>query len=66
MNEAHFAPYAMHPRSIKIYQNLKPFYWWPTMRKDVAEFVMRCLTCWQVKAKHEVPIGKLQPLNIPK
>ena len=65
MNEAHFAPYAMHPGSTKMYQNLKPYYWWPTMRKDVAKFVARCLTCQQVKAEHQAPAGKLQPLKIP-
>ena len=34
------------------------------MKKDVAEFVSRCLTCQQVKAEHQAPTGKLQPLPI--
>lgn len=55
----------MHPGSTKMYWNLKPYYWWPTMKKDVTEFVSRCLTCQQVKAEHQVPTGKLQPLSIP-
>ena len=45
MNEAHTAPYAMHPGSTKLYQDLKLFYWWPAMKRDKAEFVIRCLTC---------------------
>ncbi|KAL0318259.1 UNVERIFIED_CONTAM: hypothetical protein Scaly_2850400 [Sesamum calycinum] len=61
MHEAHYAPYAMHPGS-KMYQNLRPYYWWPTMKKDVAEFVARCLTCQQVKAEYQAPAGKLHPL----
>ena len=65
MDEAHFAPYAMHLGSTKMYRNLKPYYWWPTIRKDVAEFVVRCLTCQQVKAEHQAPARKLQPLKIP-
>ncbi|KAL0294537.1 UNVERIFIED_CONTAM: Transposon Ty3-G Gag-Pol polyprotein [Sesamum calycinum] len=53
MHEAHYAPYAMHPGSTKMYRDLRPYYWWPTMKKDVAEFVARCLTCQQVKAEHQ-------------
>ena len=60
MNKAHNAPYAMYPGSIKMYQNIKPFYWWPMMRKDVTEFVAKYLTCQQVKAEHQSPAGKLQ------
>ena len=36
------------------------------MKRDVAEFVARCLVCQQVKAKHQRPSGTLQPLPIPK
>ena len=35
------------------------------MKKDIAEFVSRCLTCQQVKAEHQAPTGMLQPLSIP-
>ncbi|KAL0288844.1 UNVERIFIED_CONTAM: Retrovirus-related Pol polyprotein from transposon [Sesamum angustifolium] len=65
MHEAHYAPYAMHPGSTKMYRDLRPYYWWPTMKKDVAEFVARCLTCQQVKAEHQALAGKLHPLTIP-
>ncbi|KAL0293701.1 UNVERIFIED_CONTAM: Transposon Ty3-I Gag-Pol polyprotein [Sesamum angustifolium] len=65
MQEAHYASYAMHRGSSKMYRDLRPYYWWPTMKKDVAEFVARCLTCQQVKAEHQAPAGKLHPLSIP-
>ncbi|KAL0447301.1 UNVERIFIED_CONTAM: hypothetical protein Slati_1858000 [Sesamum latifolium] len=65
MHEAYYAPYAMHPGSTKMYRDLRPYYWWPTMKKDVAEFVAKCLTCQQVKAEHQAPAGKLHPLSIP-
>ncbi|KAL2226543.1 UNVERIFIED_CONTAM: Transposon Tf2-12 polyprotein, partial [Sesamum indicum] len=65
MHEAHYAPYAMHPCSTKMYRDLRPYYWWPTMKKIVAEFVAKCLTCQQVKAEHQAPAGKLHPLTIP-
>ncbi|KAK4392755.1 Transposon Tf2-11 polyprotein [Sesamum angolense] len=55
LQEAHNAPYAMHPGTTKMYRNLKPYYWWQTMKKDVAEFVAKCMTCQQVKAEHQAP-----------
>ncbi|KAL2246298.1 UNVERIFIED_CONTAM: Transposon Ty3-I Gag-Pol polyprotein [Sesamum indicum] len=36
----------------------------PTMKKNVTEFVAKCLTCQQVKAEHQAPAGKLHPLTI--
>ncbi|KAL0457762.1 UNVERIFIED_CONTAM: hypothetical protein Slati_0403400 [Sesamum latifolium] len=42
MHEAHRAPYAMHPDNTKMYRDLSPYYWWPTMKKDVVEFMARC------------------------
>ncbi|KAL0292520.1 UNVERIFIED_CONTAM: Retrovirus-related Pol polyprotein from transposon [Sesamum radiatum] len=53
LQEAHNAPYSMHPGTTKMYQNLRPYYWWQTMKKDVAEFVAKCMTCQQVKAEHQ-------------
>ncbi|KAL0313697.1 UNVERIFIED_CONTAM: Retrovirus-related Pol polyprotein from transposon, partial [Sesamum calycinum] len=55
MHEVHYAPYAMHPGSTKMYRDLRPYYWWPAMKKDVVEFVARCLTCQQLEAEHQTP-----------
>ena len=35
------------------------------MKRDIASFVERCLVSQQVKALHQRPYGKLQPLEIP-
>ncbi|KAK4389876.1 hypothetical protein Sango_2324600 [Sesamum angolense] len=64
MHEAHYAPY-MHPGNTKMYWDLRPYYWWLTMKKDVAVFVARCLTCQQVKAEYQAPAGELHPFSIP-
>ncbi|KAL0401907.1 UNVERIFIED_CONTAM: hypothetical protein Slati_4220600 [Sesamum latifolium] len=34
------------------------------MKRDVADFVARCLNCQKVKAEHQRPGGWLQPLEI--
>ena len=65
MEEAHSSAYAMHPGSTKMYHTLKEHYWWKGMKRDIAEFVSRCLTCQQVKAEHQKPAGLLQSLPIP-
>ncbi|KAL0310231.1 UNVERIFIED_CONTAM: Cytochrome c oxidase subunit, partial [Sesamum calycinum] len=33
LQEAHNAQYAMHLGTAKMYRNLKPYYWWQTMKK---------------------------------
>ncbi|KAJ8764422.1 hypothetical protein K2173_006162 [Erythroxylum novogranatense] len=56
MEEAHLAAYAMHPGTTKMYRTLKLHFWWPGMKRQVAEFVSRCMTCQQVKAEHQAPV----------
>ena len=65
MEEAHYSTYAMHLGSTKMYRTIKENYWWSGMKKDVTEFVSRCLVCQQVKAEHQKPSETLQPLPIP-
>ena len=65
MEEAHSSAYARHPGSTKMYHTLKEYYWWRGMKKDVAEFVSRCLICQQVKTEHQRLAGLLQSLLIP-
>ena len=45
MEEAHSSAYAMHPGSTKMYHTLREHYWWKGMKKEIADFVSRCLTC---------------------
>ena len=35
------------------------------MKRDIATYVSKCLTCQQVKAKHQVSFGLLNPIPIP-
>ncbi|GJS29634.1 putative reverse transcriptase domain-containing protein [Tanacetum coccineum] len=49
-----------------MYQDLKPLYWWPNMKADIATYVSKCLTCAKVKVEHQKPSGLLQQPEIPK
>ncbi|WMV08046.1 hypothetical protein MTR67_001431 [Solanum verrucosum] len=48
-----------------MYRDLRQHYWWSGMRRDIADYVSRCLSCQQVKAEHLRPGGELQRLPIP-
>ena len=65
LEEAHSGSFAIHPGSTKMYQDLKTSYWWFEMKKDVSDFVTKCMVCQRVKAEHQVPSGLLQPIRIP-
>lgn len=65
MMEAHSSRYSIHPGSTKMYQDLRRNFWWPNMKREIAEYVSKCLTCQKVKAEHQRPSGLLQPLEIP-
>ena len=65
LEEAHNSKFTVHPGGTKMYRDLKETFWWPGMKKDIAEFVSRCLQCQQVKAEHQRPAGLLQPLPVP-
>jgi hypothetical protein len=36
------------------------------MKKDVVDYITRCMECQKVKVEHSHPAGLLQPLPIPK
>ncbi|GJS37418.1 putative reverse transcriptase domain-containing protein [Tanacetum coccineum] len=65
MNEAHATRYSIHPGAGKIYYDLRGLYWWPGIKKDIAMYVSKCLTCSKVKAEHQKPSGLLQQPEIP-
>ncbi|GJV05179.1 putative reverse transcriptase domain-containing protein [Tanacetum coccineum] len=65
MDEAHRSKYSVHPGADKMYYDLRHRYWWPGMKKDIAVYVSKCLTCLRVKAENQRPSGLLQQLEIP-
>ncbi|KAJ0705064.1 putative nucleotidyltransferase, Ribonuclease H [Helianthus annuus] len=65
LEEAHKSRYTVHLGNNKMYQDLRNNFWWIGMKKDIAEYVSKCLTCSQVKAEHQKPSGLLQQLEMP-
>ena len=65
MDEAHLSKLSIHPGSSKMYQELRPRYWWTKMKKEVTAYTARCDTCCRVKAIHMKPAGMLQPMLVP-
>ncbi|KAL0534585.1 hypothetical protein IC582_028876 [Cucumis melo] len=65
LTEAHSSPFSIHPGSTKMYQDLKRVYWWRNMKREVTNFISKCLVCQQVKAPRQKPTSLLQPLSVP-
>ncbi|KAF5786109.1 putative nucleotidyltransferase, Ribonuclease H [Helianthus annuus] len=65
LKEAHNSKYFVHPGADKMYQDVKANYWWIGLKKSIAAYVAKCLTCAQVKAEHQKPSGLLQQPEIP-
>ncbi|GJU46171.1 putative reverse transcriptase domain-containing protein [Tanacetum coccineum] len=65
MDETHKTRCFVHPGVDKMYYDLRDMYWWLGMKKEVAIYVSKCLTCAKVKAEHQRPSGLLQPPEIP-
>ncbi|KAA3470587.1 DNA/RNA polymerases superfamily protein [Gossypium australe] len=65
LQEAHGSPYSMHPGGNKLYRDLRELHWWPGLKREVTNFVGRCMTCQQVKAENQLPSRLLQPVKIP-
>ncbi|GKF85444.1 putative reverse transcriptase domain-containing protein, partial [Tanacetum coccineum] len=66
MDEAHTSRYSIHPGADKMYHDLRDLYWWSGMKRDIAEYVSKCLTCSKIKVEHQKPSGLLQQPEIPK
>ena len=45
LHEAHNSVFIMPSRGNKMYWDLKHNYWWKGMKRDVTDYVSKCLTC---------------------
>jgi hypothetical protein len=65
LHEMHNVPYAGHPGYQKTVAAVKSHYFWSGMKKEIFEYIARCMEFHKVKAEHRHPVGLLQPLPIP-
>jgi len=65
LDEGHRSSLSIHPGATKMYHDFKRLFWWPGMKKDIAEFVCACLVCQKSKIEHQKPSGLMQPLFVP-
>jgi hypothetical protein len=65
LDELHKRPYSSHPGYQKMITTTRRQFYWPRMKKDIAEYLAKCIECQQFKAEHRHPAGLLQPLPIP-
>ncbi|XP_071933110.1 uncharacterized protein [Coffea arabica] len=63
LEESHRSKYTIHPGVTKMYHDVKSLYWWEGLKKDVAEYVQKCLTCQQVKAEYQKPSEQREDIN---
>ncbi|KAH0722658.1 hypothetical protein KY290_005316 [Solanum tuberosum] len=64
MEEAHSSRYSIHPGSTKMHRDLREVYWWDSMKMGIAEFVVKCPNCQQVKVQHQSPGGLAQNIEL--
>jgi hypothetical protein len=64
LREMHSVPYVGHPGYQKIVAVVKRHYFWPGMKKEIIEYIARCMECHKVKDENKNPAWLLQPLPI--
>ena len=65
LEEVHNTRYSVHLGGTKCIGISANFFWWENMKREIGEYVDKCLTCQRVKAEHQRPVGELRPLEIP-
>ena len=65
LREAHCSKYTVHSENNKMYHDLKQKFYLENMKREIAQYISKCLTCQQVKAENQKPAGLLQPLEVP-
>ena len=66
LREFHVKPYSGHPGYQKTLIEMKIFYYWLNLKRDVVEFVVMCFDCQHVKVECKHPSGLLQLIAITK
>uniref|UniRef100_A0A8C6M2A9 Gypsy retrotransposon integrase-like protein 1 n=1 Tax=Nothobranchius furzeri TaxID=105023 RepID=A0A8C6M2A9_NOTFU len=62
---AHTGKFSIHPGVGQTLALIKRSFWWPSIYKDVKEYVLACHVCAQHKGNNRSPAGLLCPLPVP-
>ncbi|RYA84928.1 hypothetical protein DD594_25470 [Enterobacter cloacae complex sp. 4DZ1-17B1] len=65
MYESHAPPYARHRGIQPTLRGGETYFYWPTMKADIQEYVSKCVVCQKTKYDRGKQPGLLQPLPIP-
>jgi hypothetical protein len=52
LEKLHKRPYSGHPGYQKMITATRKQFYWPGLKKDIAEYLAKCKECQQVKAEH--------------
>ncbi|XP_038133603.1 E3 SUMO-protein ligase ZBED1-like, partial [Cyprinodon tularosa] len=61
----HTAKFSAHPGVSRTIALISRRFWWPTLHKDVKEYIWACSICARNKTSHQPPSGLLHPLPVP-
>ena len=65
LKEMRNVPYDGHLGYQKMITTVRSQLFWSRMKKDVADYIARCMECQKVKVEYRHPMSLLQPLLIP-
>ena len=66
LEKEHGTCYSIHQGSTKMYHDPRELYWWERLKRDIAEFVVKCTNFQKVKAENLKSGVLLQQCKNPK
>lgn len=63
---AHTAKFSCHPGINRTVTLIRRNFWWPSLFRDVKDYVLACSVCARNKTRNQPPSGLLHPLPVPK
>ncbi|RVW76696.1 Transposon Tf2-8 polyprotein [Vitis vinifera] len=65
LQEFHDSKVAGHSGVLRTFKRLAQQFYWPSMYKNIQDYIQQCATCQKTKSETLAPAGLLQPLPIP-
>ena len=64
LDEIHQTPYSRNGKYQKTIISTRRQFYWPKIKKEIVEYIDRCIKCQQVKVEHQHPLGLMQHIPI--